>query len=242
MSQTLTFRGAVLAVVTLCLAVGLPAAAQNAALQSRPATITVKVPAEAELWIDGHKMTTQGPARVFVSPALPNDRDHFYDLRARWRSKEGGEIERGRRVYFRAGEQLVVDFQGPGGTIAVTPPPLSLSEGHVYPLPETGPGRGVAVPQAPGGFQGSPPVSRSSAGFTLPGTGTSPSTSGYSPGISSPPGGGVFPSTSGVSGNRPGTGVFPSTSATAAGENLMFLCCGRNCAVFPRESVGYNSK
>jgi uncharacterized protein (TIGR03000 family) len=213
MFQTLTFRGAVLAAVILCLTVGLPAPGQNAAPQSRQATITVKVPAEAELWIDGHKMTTRGPERVFVSPVLPDNRDHFYDLRARWRSKEGGEIERGRRVYFRAGEQLVVDFQGPGGTIAVTPPPPSLSEGHVYPLPETGPGRGVAVPQAPGGFQGPPAISRSSGGFTLPGTGTAPSTSGYSPGISSPPGGGVFPSTSGASrGSPPGTGVFPSTS------------------------------
>jgi uncharacterized protein (TIGR03000 family) len=212
MSKTRTFSLAVLTAAALCLAVAFPAAAQNAAPQSRQATLTLKVPAEAELWIDGHKMTTQGPERVFVSPALPDNRDHFYDIRARWRSKEGGEIERSRRVYFRAGEQLVVDFQGPGGTVAVTPPPPSLSEGHVYPLPETGPGRGAAVPQAPG-FQGPPANSRSSAGFTLPGTGTSPSTSGYSPGVNSPPGGGVFPSTSGVSpGSRPGTGVFPSTS------------------------------
>jgi uncharacterized protein (TIGR03000 family) len=212
MSQSLTFRGAALAAVIVCLAMVLPASAQNAALQSRQATITVKVPAEAELWIDGHKMTTQGPERVFVSPALPNSRDHFYDLRARWRSKGSGEIERSRRVYFRAGEQLVVDFQGPGGTVAVTPPPPSLSEGHVYPLAETGPGRGAA-PQAPGGFQAPSAAPRSSAGFTLPGTGTLPSTSGYSPGISLAPGGGVFPSTSGVSrGSPPGTGVFPSTS------------------------------
>jgi uncharacterized protein (TIGR03000 family) len=211
MSFTLTFRGAVLGALVAGLFGALPASAQNAVPQSRQATITVQVPADADLWIDTHKMTAQGPQRVFVSPVLATKGDHHYDIRARWRSKEGGEIERTRRVYFRAGEQLVVDFQGAGGTVTVTPPPPSLSEGHVYPLPETGPGRTGAVPPS-GGLQGPPAVSRGAAGFTLPGTGTAPATSAFTPGMSAPPGGGVFPSTSGISHGAPGTGVFPSTS------------------------------
>lgn len=189
--------------------------AQNDAPPGRTATITVQVPAEAEVWIDNHKTTQQGAERVFVSPRLGGNAMHYYDIRARWRSKEGAAIERGRRIYFRPGEQFVVDFQGPGGTVTVVPPPRSLGEGHVMPWPETGPARAGTAPGA-GGVQ--PPAigAGSSAGFTLPGTGTSPSTSGYSPGLSAPPGGGVFPSTSGISrgmgGNSPGTGVFPSTS------------------------------
>lgn len=69
----------------------------------------IRVPADAEIWFDGAKTESVGPAREFVSPALVPDHRYTYEIRARW--KEGGrEVTQTRRVTVHAGERVSLTF------------------------------------------------------------------------------------------------------------------------------------
>jgi uncharacterized protein (TIGR03000 family) len=76
----------------------------------QPATMTVRVPAEAEVWLQGMKASQTGSERVFVSPPLRPGPEYAYEIRARWRQADGREADWTRRVRVRAGEQLKIDF------------------------------------------------------------------------------------------------------------------------------------
>jgi uncharacterized protein (TIGR03000 family) len=68
--------------------------------------------ADAELWVEGQKTKRTGTYRQFVSPPLAPGKKYAYDFRARW--LEGGrEVTQTRTVYFRAGDQITVDFTAP---------------------------------------------------------------------------------------------------------------------------------
>src|SRR6202041_3416831 len=54
----------------------------------RPATIHIRVPANAEVWFDKKQTTQKGENRVFQSPPLATGKMHVYSVRARW--NEGG--------------------------------------------------------------------------------------------------------------------------------------------------------
>ena len=76
---------------------------------STPATIHVRVPAGAEVWIDKQKTTQTGMDRVFQSPPLTAGKMHIYSVRAKW--NEGGrEMEQFRVVGVRAGESARLTF------------------------------------------------------------------------------------------------------------------------------------
>jgi uncharacterized protein (TIGR03000 family) len=76
----------------------------------QPATLTVRVPAEAEVWLQGMRTGQSGPERVFVSPPLRPGPEYAYEIRARWRQADGRDADWTRRVRVRAGEQLKIDF------------------------------------------------------------------------------------------------------------------------------------
>ena len=76
---------------------------------SNSAVITVSVPANAELWVQGAKMSETGTSRRLVSPPLEPGVDYEYTIRARW--TEGGRvIDRTRKIDIHAGDQSSVDF------------------------------------------------------------------------------------------------------------------------------------
>jgi uncharacterized protein (TIGR03000 family) len=77
-----------------------------------PASIEVRVPAGAEVWIDSAKTKQQGGKRAFLSPTLTAGKDYVYEIRAAWR-EDGREQTETRRVTFRAGAQVSVDFTKP---------------------------------------------------------------------------------------------------------------------------------
>jgi uncharacterized protein (TIGR03000 family) len=74
--------------------------------------LTVRVPENAEVWINGTKMTRTGTEREFASPPLTSGKDYSYDVRARW-VEDGREVERTRKITFHAGERRNIDFQSP---------------------------------------------------------------------------------------------------------------------------------
>lgn len=76
------------------------------------ATINVRVPADAEVWFQGQRMTPTGTLRHFYSPPLTADTDFQYEVRALW-SRSGEPVSVNRTVSVRAGEHLEVDLTAP---------------------------------------------------------------------------------------------------------------------------------
>jgi uncharacterized protein (TIGR03000 family) len=76
------------------------------------AKITVSLPADAELYVDGHETKETGPERDFVTPPLARGTDYSYSIRAVW-TEDGRPVERTRKVSFQAGSLVRVDFMSP---------------------------------------------------------------------------------------------------------------------------------
>jgi uncharacterized protein (TIGR03000 family) len=74
-----------------------------------PATIVVKLPAQAKLTIDGAATTSTSEERVFATPALPAGQDFYYTFKATV-VREGRPIASEQRVRVRAGEKTPVMF------------------------------------------------------------------------------------------------------------------------------------
>jgi uncharacterized protein (TIGR03000 family) len=73
------------------------------------ALVVVKLPAEAELWVDGAATRQGGSYRCFVTPPLEEGRPVLYTLRVRWRVK-GAELCRVEEVQVRPGTVATVNF------------------------------------------------------------------------------------------------------------------------------------
>jgi uncharacterized protein (TIGR03000 family) len=71
--------------------------------------ISLRVPANAEVLIDGNKTSQNGAVRDFVTPPLETGRQFSYDIKARW-SENGRPVERERHVNFHAGDRLMVNM------------------------------------------------------------------------------------------------------------------------------------
>ena len=75
----------------------------------RPANITLRVPAGAQVFFDGDTTRQTGTVRQFVSPPLPQGPDYHYAVRVEW--KEGGRsVTRTRRLTVHAGDQVNMSF------------------------------------------------------------------------------------------------------------------------------------
>jgi uncharacterized protein (TIGR03000 family) len=96
-----------------------PAAAANPTLPVVPAdttcaTVIVRVPANAELYCDGMKMSLAGTERNFVTPPLPPGRAFPYELRVRWTDADGKLVEQAQKVQVQSGQRSLVDFLNAG--------------------------------------------------------------------------------------------------------------------------------
>jgi uncharacterized protein (TIGR03000 family) len=75
---------------------------------STTASVTVQVPANAEVWFGSMLTRQQGSERNFVSPPLPSGA-YVYDIRARW-LENGQVVDRTKQVKVRGGERVRVNF------------------------------------------------------------------------------------------------------------------------------------
>jgi uncharacterized protein (TIGR03000 family) len=75
--------------------------------------LEVKVPENAELWVDGTKTTQTSDLRHFVSPPVDPGKTYTYTLRARWTDPSGKVIDRTKKIDVKAGARLGVDFNNP---------------------------------------------------------------------------------------------------------------------------------
>lgn len=77
-----------------------------------PATILVRLPADAKLTIDGATTRSTEEVRTFLSPPLQAGKEYQYTLRAEV-TRDGKKVERSREVTVRAGQQSEVVFDLP---------------------------------------------------------------------------------------------------------------------------------
>ena len=95
-----------------------PAWTMPPAVASQPDTtahVTVTVPADAELWVDGSKTTSTGSVREFQSPPLTPGQ-YAYEIRAHW-TENGREVTQTQKVAVSAGAHIAVNFPiDPGQT------------------------------------------------------------------------------------------------------------------------------
>jgi uncharacterized protein (TIGR03000 family) len=73
------------------------------------ATIALRAPAGARVWIQGQEMTQKGTVRRFVSPALEPGRRYGYDVRVVW-NEDGRKVVREQHLTVGAGDEQTVTF------------------------------------------------------------------------------------------------------------------------------------
>jgi uncharacterized protein (TIGR03000 family) len=79
------------------------------------ARLTIRLPQNAHLWIQGKEIGNPGAEYTLVSPALESGFNYSYQLKAQW-MEGGAQIVRTRAVQVRAGESLNVDLTTEGTT------------------------------------------------------------------------------------------------------------------------------
>lgn len=83
------------------------------------ASIDIRVPSDAEVWIQGTKMTQSGELRRFVSPTLSPHQMYSYDITARWVGRDGNPVVRDRRVIVKPGDREAVSFVPPSSSQSI---------------------------------------------------------------------------------------------------------------------------
>jgi len=84
--------------------------AKKDAPKLQPVTLMVRVPADAQVWLNGTKTTSKGTVREFVSPPLETGWKYSYEIRARW-TENGKAVERTRALRVQPGQKLDIDMQ-----------------------------------------------------------------------------------------------------------------------------------
>jgi uncharacterized protein (TIGR03000 family) len=79
---------------------------------ARPVLLEVRVPANAEIWIDGAKTNQTGSFRQFVSPPIEPGRPYTYKVEAKWMDN-GQERKRTEDVNVRPGQVVRLDLTRP---------------------------------------------------------------------------------------------------------------------------------
>jgi uncharacterized protein (TIGR03000 family) len=82
------------------------------------ATITVALPSDARLYVDGDPIDLSSGARSFRTPDLQPDREYFYTFKAEV-VRNGQTVTESKRITFRAGETPRIEFNQLGAPAAV---------------------------------------------------------------------------------------------------------------------------
>lgn len=154
-------RAVVLSLVLSVMLVGWPAGNLAAAERAAPATILVRLPADAQVTLDGQATRSQGAIRRFITPPLERGKTFHYTLEAK--VTRGSEVlTSAAEVSVRAGEEtsVILDLPAPAtavsGLVATPARSYSVLPGWAGPafyrpyVPGYGSAFPAAVPYSPG--------------------------------------------------------------------------------------------
>jgi uncharacterized protein (TIGR03000 family) len=86
-----------------------PGAANEKPDQKLPARIRIRVPADAEVIINGKKTPSTGVDREFETPELNPERVYNYLIKAKW-IEDGITVEKGLKVRALSGNRVTINF------------------------------------------------------------------------------------------------------------------------------------
>jgi uncharacterized protein (TIGR03000 family) len=94
------------------------------------ARIRVRLPAKAELWLDGKKLSLTGTVREFTTPDLKPDKVYSFLVKSRWVDEDGITVEKSLRVRTFSGTRVTVNFvrTRPSFVGTATPAPISAPQ------------------------------------------------------------------------------------------------------------------
>jgi uncharacterized protein (TIGR03000 family) len=87
-----------------------PASGAPVWLTDRDVQLSIRVPPDAVIRINGEPTTQSGPRREFVSSGLAPGRTYTFVVTARWAAANGQAVELEQRVHVQGGERRNVDF------------------------------------------------------------------------------------------------------------------------------------
>jgi uncharacterized protein (TIGR03000 family) len=123
----------------------------NAQSLGNSAQIPVRLPANAQLWVDDQQSPLTGPNRILVTPPLEQGKTYSYTLKAQW-DDNGRPVTQERKVSFQAGRSATVDFNQPAPR--AMPEPTATP---VAPAPAAPPPPATSAPAAPPPPPAAPP-------------------------------------------------------------------------------------
>jgi uncharacterized protein (TIGR03000 family) len=108
-----------------------PVASTYGALATAPVALTappadnviyvdIRVPADAEVWVEGQRMSQKGAVRLFESPPVTPGIEYVYHMRAHWK-EQGQDVDEVREATVHAGSKVAIDFTK--RTREIAPPP-----------------------------------------------------------------------------------------------------------------------
>jgi uncharacterized protein (TIGR03000 family) len=101
---------------------------------SGAARLTVRLPADAQLWVDGVPLEQSGAVRVIATPPLKPGQTYHYTVKAQWRDNDRA-VTREREVDFEAGDSVTVDFTRPAAPPAPPTAPEPIAAPAAPPTP-----------------------------------------------------------------------------------------------------------
>ena len=78
--------------------------------QKNTAHIRLVVPTDAQVWFGDEATRQRGEIRHFESPALEPGHQYVYDVKVRWRDKDGQDVTRTRHLGVSANSTVIADF------------------------------------------------------------------------------------------------------------------------------------
>jgi uncharacterized protein (TIGR03000 family) len=94
-------------------AAGNPAGSGPVRLTDSDVLLSIHVPPDAVVQINGKQTTQNGPRREFMSSGLSPGRSYTFVVGARWMGSNGQAVELERRLQVQGGERRNVDFIQP---------------------------------------------------------------------------------------------------------------------------------
>jgi uncharacterized protein (TIGR03000 family) len=78
--------------------------------QKNTVHIRLVVPDDARVWFDDQETKQTGQTRQFESPVLEPGHQYVYDVKVRWRDKDGKEVTKARQLNVSANDNVSIDF------------------------------------------------------------------------------------------------------------------------------------
>jgi uncharacterized protein (TIGR03000 family) len=88
-------------------------AVQPVRLTEADVLLSIRVPSDAVVRINGEKTTQTGPRREFLSSGLLPGRSYTFTVSAAWTAANGEAVEVQRRIAVQGGERRTIDFLMP---------------------------------------------------------------------------------------------------------------------------------